>query len=135
MLSVALVALVVLLSYFLYRKLVGQAAPLPPGPKPWPLLGNITDLRPNELWLLASDWAKRYGRSLRIFLLLNLSLQHVPGDVVYLHVFGQGLLFLSSHAAAVELMERRSAIYSDRAPLVMLTELFVPYADTISPHC
>ena len=73
MLSVALVALVVLLSYFVYRKFVGQAAPLPPGPKPWPLLGNITDLRPNELWLLASDWAKRYGRSLRIFLLFDLS--------------------------------------------------------------
>jgi len=67
------VALVVLLSYFVYRKFVGQAAPLPPGPKPWPLLGNITDLRPNELWLLASDWAKRYGRSLRIFLLFDLS--------------------------------------------------------------
>lgn len=58
--------------------------------------------------------------------------QHLPGDVVYLHVLGQGLVFLNSHAAAIELMERRSAIYSDRAPLVMVTELLVPYTGTIS---
>ena len=53
----------------------------------------------------------------------------VPGDVVYLHLFGQGLIFLNSPAAVTELMERRSAIYSDRAPLVMVTELFVLCVD------
>ena len=57
----------------------------------------------------------------------------VPGDVVYLHLFGQGLIFLNSPAAVTELMERRSAIYSDRAPLVMVTELFVPCLDLHSP--
>ena len=55
--------------------------------------------------------------------LINLFL----GDVVYLHLFGQGLVFLSSPAAVFELMERRNVIYSDRAPLVMVTELFVLY--------
>ena len=53
-------------------------------------------------------------------------LRPILGDVVYLHLFGQGLIFLSSPAAVIELMERRSAIYSDRAPLVMVTELLVP---------
>ena len=75
MASVAHVALLTLLSCFLfafYRKFVRQPAPLPPGPKPWPLLGNITDLRRKELWLLASDWAKRYGPFLPIFILFNL---------------------------------------------------------------
>jgi hypothetical protein len=129
MASVTLVAPLTLLSYFLFaliRKFGRRRVPLPPGPKPWPVLGNITDLRPNELWLLASDWAKRYGRSLRFFLLLNPLQIFIPGDVVYLHIFGQGLVFLNSPAAVFELMERRSAIYSDRAPLVMVTELLVP---------
>ena len=60
--SEAFIALLALLSYFL--SLFFRKPAHPPGPKPWPLLGNITDLRPNELWLLATDWAKRYGPSL-----------------------------------------------------------------------
>jgi hypothetical protein len=55
------------------------------------------------------------------------------GDVVYLHLFGQGLIFLNSPDAVIDLMERRSVIYSDRAPLVMATELFVPCVDLHSP--
>jgi hypothetical protein len=55
----AFIALLAFFSLF-FRKLPRR---LPPGPKPWPLLGNISDLRPKELWLLATDWAKRYGLS------------------------------------------------------------------------
>ena len=75
MASIALVALLALLSYLLfaaYRKSDQHPVLPPPGPKPWPLLGNITDLRRKELWLLASEWAKRYGPFLPIFILFNL---------------------------------------------------------------
>lgn len=90
---------------FIFRRGRRTKLPVPPGPIPWPLIGNITDLRANELWLLTTQWAKQYG------------------DIVYLHVFGQPLIFINSPAAVAELMEKRSAIYSDRAPLVMATEL------------
>ncbi len=65
---------------------------------------------------------------------LQLLLHLISGDVVYLHIFGQPLIFINSPAAVAELMEKRSAIYSDRAPLVMATELFVPFLDSSSPH-
>jgi hypothetical protein len=58
--SEAFIALLAFFSLFFPK----PPRPLPPGPKPWPLLGNITDLRPKELWLLATHWAKRYGPSL-----------------------------------------------------------------------
>lgn len=49
----------------------GKTFPLPPGPKPWPVLGNITDLpqtgiREWEFWLKHKD---SYGQSHRYILL------------------------------------------------------------------
>ena len=49
----------------------------------------------------------------------------VAGEVVYLHVFGQGLLFVNSYEAAVDLLEKRGAIYSDKPKMVMAGELYV----------
>ncbi|EED77953.1 predicted protein, partial [Postia placenta Mad-698-R] len=78
---------------------------LPPGPKPLPIVGNITNLTAQELWLRALQWAKSYG------------------DVVYLHVFGQGLVFLNDYDTAVDLLEKRGAIYSDNPGLIMAGHL------------
>ncbi|EED77015.1 predicted protein, partial [Postia placenta Mad-698-R] len=44
-------------------------------------------------------------------------------DVVYLHVFGQGLVFLNDYDAAVDLLEKRGAIYSDKPGLIMAGDL------------
>ncbi|RPD65433.1 cytochrome P450 [Lentinus tigrinus ALCF2SS1-6] len=78
---------------------------LPPGPKPITLVGNVLDLTSRELWLRASEWARCYG------------------DIVYLHVFGQGLLFLNTYEVAIDLLERKGSIYSDKPRLVMAGEL------------
>lgn len=45
------------------------------------------------------------------------------GSIVYLHVFGQGLVFLNTSEVAVDLLEKRGAIYSDKPALVMAGEL------------
>ena len=37
------------------------------------------------------------------------------GDVVYLDALGQPMIILGSHETAVELLEKRSANYSDRS--------------------
>ncbi|KZT21538.1 cytochrome P450 [Neolentinus lepideus HHB14362 ss-1] len=77
----------------------------PPGPKGFPLIGNIFDLSLKELWLSLARWASKYG------------------DIVYIHVFGTGLVFLNDAEAAVDLMDRKGSIYSDRPHLVMAGEL------------
>ncbi|KAL0566127.1 hypothetical protein V5O48_015888 [Marasmius crinis-equi] len=80
-------------------------AVLPPGPKPVPLLGNILDLTPKELWLRATSWAKVYG------------------DITYLHVFGQPLVFLNTPHAVFELLDKRGSIYADKPHLTMVNDL------------
>ncbi|KAG5718859.1 O-methylsterigmatocystin oxidoreductase [Termitomyces sp. T112] len=103
-LTVGLASLVVTL-FIWFRKHKASTASFPPGPKPLPLLGNVQDLTTKELWLPAAKWAKQYG------------------DIVYLHVLGQGLVFLNSPEAAFELLDKRGSIYSDKPYLVMTGDL------------
>ncbi|RXW19445.1 hypothetical protein EST38_g6411 [Candolleomyces aberdarensis] len=47
---------------------------------------------------------------------------NADSDLLYLEVLGQGMLILGSHRRAVDLLEKRAAIYSDR-PTLALTDL------------
>jgi hypothetical protein len=47
------------------------------------------------------------------------------GEVTYLHVLGQGLVFLTGEAI-FDLLDKRGSIYSDKPHLVMAGELYVP---------
>ena len=48
---------------YLGKSLRNQGLPFPPGPKPKPLLGNITDLTLSNPWVLYMNWGKQYGMS------------------------------------------------------------------------
>lgn len=69
---------------------------LPPGPRPDPIIGHLR--------LIPS-----IGQDLFFY-----QLGKVYGDVLYLRVFWRSIVVLNSVDAAVELLEKRSAIYSDR---------------------
>ncbi|KZP11706.1 cytochrome P450 [Athelia psychrophila] len=83
------------------------------------VLGNLCDFTSKEVWVRARQWAKDYG------------------SVVYLHIFGQGIVFLNTPEAVSELLDKRGDIYSDRPQFVMAGELcggkdmvaFVHYGD------
>nr|VWP00396.1 Uncharacterized protein [Ganoderma boninense] len=74
---------------------------LPPGPSPLPLLGNILDFPRKHLGREFAALAKTYG------------------DVMYLSLLGRDVVVLGSLTAARDLLDKRSANYSDRPTLVM----------------
>ncbi|KAG2069074.1 cytochrome P450 [Suillus decipiens] len=77
---------------------------LPPGPVPIPLLGNILSINTKEPWLTYTEW------------------QAVYGDLVFARILDQDALVINSQPIMQDLLDKRSAIYSDR-----------PYVATVEP--
>ncbi|KAJ3775785.1 cytochrome P450 [Lentinula raphanica] len=77
---------------------------LPPGPRGLPVLGNVLQLRTSQsLWFTFDKLKAQYG------------------PIVYLNMAGKDIIVLNTKAAAIELLERRSAIYSNR-PLNIVSQ-------------
>jgi hypothetical protein len=90
----------------LKRRIARRTLPLPPGPKPLPIIGNLLDMPKEKEWLTYRAWNNQYG------------------DVVCVDVLGQKVVILGSASAVRDLMEQRGNIYSDRATTSMI-ELYV----------
>jgi hypothetical protein len=59
---------VLFFGYMLFRQLKKgrsnpKGLPLPPGPKGYPIIGNLFDLLVDRAWLVYNEWSKIYGES------------------------------------------------------------------------
>ncbi|KAG2148111.1 cytochrome P450 [Suillus clintonianus] len=80
-------------------------APYPPGPSGWPLVGNVSDIPRIKPWLTFAEWGKKYG------------------DISHVEILGQHIVVLNSVKTAMEMLGKKSSIYSDRPVLTMGGEL------------
>ncbi|KAJ4501089.1 cytochrome P450 [Lentinula lateritia] len=103
-LVLALILLVVL--YFYTKRPSSHYAPLPPGPKKLPLIGNLLDMPTTFEWETYDRWCKELG-----------------SDIIHLEVAGTSIVVMNSAEVAEELLDQHSAIHSDRPRLVMVNEL------------
>ncbi|KAJ8520726.1 hypothetical protein ONZ45_g2491 [Pleurotus djamor] len=75
--------------------------PLPPGPPADPLIGHLRIFPTKDQEVILYEWSRKYG------------------DVMSFRLPGQTIIVLNSHEAAVELLEKRSALYSCRPNIVV----------------
>ncbi|KAG1723714.1 cytochrome P450 [Suillus paluster] len=97
--------------------------PLPPGPRPLPFLGNALQLDTERPWLTYTMWGKTYG------------------NIIHSWILGIDFIIINAESVARELLDKRSAIYSDR-PVIRTNELagldfntvLLPYGETLRRH-
>ena len=63
---IVLVLFVYVRSFLDRKKLRTHGLPLPPGPKGWPVIGNMFDMQASQPWLAYRDLAVEYGASLDV---------------------------------------------------------------------
>ncbi|KAI0632668.1 cytochrome P450 [Trametes polyzona] len=83
----------------------GDKRRYPPGPPAIPVLGNVHQLPVEYQQRKLAEWGRQYG------------------DVVFARFFRTPAVVLNSREAAIDLMEKRSANYSDRPRFILLSEL------------
>ncbi|KAH9886921.1 cytochrome P450 [Cubamyces lactineus] len=118
------VVIALLVPLFLRTIITHRRRRLPPGPKGLPILGSVLELPGAFQELKFAEWGKQYG------------------DIVYLKVFRTPTIVLNSLETIREVLERRSAKYSDRPRMTLLVEVMeqtaalvsIPYGDRLRKH-
>jgi hypothetical protein len=101
---------------FLRRRRRNTRLPYPPGPKGYPVIGNVLDIPQDiPLWKAAMSMAGKYSEWLAFAVrVCGLTPVYVDSDVLYLNMLGADHIILNSSEAISDLLDKRSAIYSGR---------------------
>ncbi|KAK7002188.1 O-methylsterigmatocystin oxidoreductase [Favolaschia claudopus] len=98
--------------YLLHRLRRPSSPSYPPGPPKDPIIGHLRYMPSTNRAMVFREWAKTFG------------------DVIYLDVLGKPMIVLNTEQVAIELLNKRSSIYSDR-PRFVLYEM-IGWSTTLS---
>ncbi|KAF9469732.1 cytochrome P450 [Collybia nuda] len=95
-----------------------RAITYPPGPESRPIFGNTHHIPANKPWITYAQWAKQYG------------------SLIHIKDYSKHVIIINSFKDAVNLLEKRSNIYSDRPASIMIKLMgwdfnvgLMPYGD------
>ena len=103
---------------------------LPPGPPGWPLIGNLFDFPTHAPYKTFGAMSKTYGKSICASHKYICVTHATLGPIISFRVLGTRYIVLNSHKATVDLLEKKSAITSNRPYFTMRADL-VGWADTM----
>ena len=122
------------LSRFLWgRRNNPDRLPLPPGPKGYPIIGNLLGMPTYKPWEGFDQWSKIYGK---LITSPHYIFHHGKfiGDMIFFKILGQPFLVLGSAERTYDLFEKQSQNYSDRAHFPMFIELLVTSSPSYVRH-
>ncbi|KAF7329985.1 O-methylsterigmatocystin oxidoreductase [Mycena kentingensis (nom. inval.)] len=92
-------------AYLLLRILRPRRPPLPPGPRGWPIIGNLLDMPKEDAW---KHWLHH---------------KDTYGPISSLTVLGNPIIIISDMQTTFELLDKRSNIYSGRPTFTFAGEM------------
>ena len=104
--AAAVVLVTVLFILVTYVQMLRQRATLPPGPFPWPIVGNTLQLANSKPWLQFKAWSRANGDPL-----LTIWIGRTP------------TIICNDAWSASDLMDKRSSIYSSRPTYVTFGDI------------
>jgi hypothetical protein len=104
--SICTLILTISFVLFTYLHMLRQRATLPPGPFPWPIVGNTLQLQRSKPWLQFKAWSRANNNGL-----LTIWIGRTP------------TIICNDAWTASDLMEKRSRIYSSRPHYVVFGDL------------
>jgi len=110
LLGIGLVAAVVDYGYMLYLR-----AKMPPGPFPWPIVGNTFSLPDEKPWIYFEELSKQYKAPLITF-----------------WIGRNPTIWICNAWCAHELLEKRAQIYSSRPRMVVFGDLGTGQSNLVS---
>ncbi|CEL59153.1 O-methylsterigmatocystin oxidoreductase OS=Aspergillus flavus (strain ATCC 200026 / FGSC A1120 / NRRL 3357 / JCM 12722 / SRRC 167) GN=ordA PE=2 SV=1 [Rhizoctonia solani AG-1 IB] len=114
--SIVPISLTVLLLYQCWRLARRPKVRHPPSPKSLPLVGNLFSVPQGEEHVTFAKIGKQ-----------------LDSDIVYLEILGQKIIVLNSAEAASDLLDKRSALYSDRPCIPMVSDpLLMDWSKTVT---
>ena len=98
-----------------------------PGPKGWPIIGNLLDVPKEVEYKVFSQWRQKYGErvnhSVKKLGRLHNQFFITLGDLIQMTVLGQPTIIINSPQLASDILNKKSAIYSSRPHLTMACDL------------
>lgn len=110
------------LALLFIRRMVRKPKYLP-GPPGLPLLGNILQIPDTDSWELYAEWRALYGLTASTFSELMLMVLRQATQFTWTR-WGSSIIVLNSYKACIDLLEKRSDIYSDRPVMRMAREMW-----------
>jgi hypothetical protein len=102
-----------------------NAVSLPPGPPAEPLIGHARLMPRTGQAEFYHEMLKSYGNysSLSEPIPYLMTINSHIGDVIYFNALGKSIVVLNSVEAAIELLDKRSSIYSERPYFGMFADV------------